>query len=534
MERYDYIIVGAGSAGCVLADRLSADGRSRVLVLEAGPSDRRLWVQVPLGYGRTLHDPRINWCYYSAPEPGLAGRKIYVPRGKVLGGSSSINALVFVRGQPEDFEGWAAAGNPGWGWSDVLAAYRALEDHAFGSSEVHGAGGPLRVEDMGPALHPATRAFFDAAGELGFPFNADLNGVRQDGVGPYQITAKDGRRMSSARAFLRPAMRRANLRVLTGAQATGIRFDGTRATGVAYRHRGAVVEAAASREVIVSAGAISSPQLLHLSGIGPAALLRDAGIPVRHDLPAVGENLQDHLCWDRVYRARVPTLNNVLHPWHGKARAALRYALFRSGPLSASVNQAGGFVSTQAGGGRPDVQLYFCPLTFESMQTGKRHVTQADPQPGFCLSVSPCRPVSRGRVAIRSSDPAAAPAIEIGGLTRDEDVTTMLAGARLLDRLAQTGAMAGIVAEELRPGAVADDALVDDIRRRAYSIYRPCGTCRMGPDARTDVVDARLRVHGLEGLRVADASIFPAMPSGNINAPAIMTGWRGADLIQYG
>lgn len=537
MERYDYIIIGAGSAGCVLADRLSASGRDRVLVLEAGPSDRRLWVQVPLGYGRTFHDPKVNWRYHSEPEPGLAGRSIYVPRGKVLGGSSSINALVYVRGQAEDFEAWEAAGNPGWGWRSVLAAYRALEDHWLGESDVHGLGGPLRVADMGPAVHPVCNAFFDGAGELGIPRNTDYNGARQDGVGPYQITVKDGRRLSAARAFLRPAMRRPNLRVLTGAAATAIRFAGSRATGVAYLRGGVACEAVANREVIVAAGAINSPQLLQLSGVGPADLLREAGIGVRRDVPAVGRNLQDHLCYDQVYRARVATLNDALSPWWGKALAALRYALLRSGPLSASANHAGGFVQIGADGvpsvaGRPDVQLYMCPLTFETMRADKRIATQADPFPGINLSVSPCRPTSRGSVTIRSADPAAPPAIRIGGLATDDDVATMVAGARFLSRLSATRAMAGIVAAQLKPGPLSDEsALVEDIRRRAYSIYHPCGTCRMGPDPAADVVDARLRVHGVENLRVVDASIFPAIPSGNINAPAIMTGWRGAELI---
>lgn len=532
METYDYIIVGAGSAGCVLADRLSADGRSRVLVLEAGSSDRRLWVQIPLGYGRLFYDPAVNWCYCSEPEPGLAGQPIYVPRGKLLGGSSSINAMVYVRGQREDFDGWEARGNPGWGWTEVLVAYRALEDHAFGDSDFHGAGGPLRVEDMGPILHPVVRTFFRAAAELGIAYNGDFNGARQDGVGPYQITVGNGRRMSAARAFLRPAMRRGNLRVVTGAQATRILFEGKRATGAAYRRNGATQEASANREVILAAGAINSPQLLQLSGIGPAEALRAIGIAVHHDLPGVGRNLQDHLSWDRVYRARVPTLNNVLYSWWGKVAAAMRYVVLRSGPLAATVNHAGGFLASDGRGGRPDVQLYFCPLSFETMQVGKRLVTQADSFPGFCLSVSPCRPTSRGSVVLRSPDPFAPPAIRIGGLKTSEDIATMVAGARLLDKIAGTEAMAGLVAEELKPGPVTDDdALAQDIRQRAYSIYHPSGTCAMGPNRRTDVVDARLRVHGLEHLRVVDASVFPAIPSGNINAPAIMTGWHGADLI---
>jgi choline dehydrogenase len=338
--------------------------------------------------------------------------------------------------------------------------------------------------------------------------------------------------MSAARAFLRPAMRRKNLRVVAGAMATSIRLEGRRATGVAYVQGGEVREAVAEREVILAAGAINSPQLLQLSGIGPSAVLRKAGISVVHDLPAVGENLQDHFAWDRVYRTNAPTLNDVLSPWWGKAIAALHYALLRSGPLAASANHAGGFVSVDENAKRPDVQLYFCPLTFESMQAGRRIATQADPFSGICLSVSPCRPTSRGAVTIGSADPDAAPAIRIGGLNSEKDIRTIVAGARLLERLAGTMAMSEIISEELRPGPLREmDALIDDIRARAYSIYHPCGTCRMGPDPRADVVDAQLRVHGVDALRVVDASIFPTIPSGNINAPAIMTGWRGADLV---
>ena len=530
---YDFIVIGAGSAGSVVASRLSEDGRHSVLLLEAGPSDRRLWVQIPVGYGKTFYDPRVNWMYVTEPIPGLGDRTNYWPRGKLLGGSSSINAMVYIRGQAADFDEWEALGNPGWGWRDVLPLYKRIEDHVLGPSEEHGAGGPLHVSEASDQAHPLCQAFFRAGDEAGLPFNRDLNGKIQEGVGYYHFTTRKGFRLSAARAFLWPAMRRANLRVETMAQASRIVFEGGRAVAVDYVREGGRRQARARREIILSAGAVNSPQLLQLSGVGPAPLLNSLGIEVVRDRAAVGQNLQDHLCYDHVYRSRQKTLNDELYPWWGKVRAALRYIAFRRGPLSLSVNQAGGFFRGGPEPSRPNIQLYFSPLSYERAPPRVRALTKPDPFSGFLMSVSPCRPTSRGHLQIRSSDPLEAPAIHPNYLSTNSDLAELLTGARFLRRLAQTPALSSVIAEELKPGpgTETDDALIDDIRSRSYSVFHPCGTCRMGPDPATSVVDGRLRVHGVGGLRVIDASIFPTVPSGNINAPSIMTGVKGADLI---
>jgi choline dehydrogenase len=408
-----------------------------------------------------------------------------------------------------------------------------MEDHALGASLHHGAGGPLHVTDISKTAHPLTAVFIEAGQEAGLPYNPDLNGATQEGVGTYQITTRSGFRLSSARAYLWPALWRRNLAVRTNALATRIRFEGKRAVGVIYRYGHRTIEVRARRAVILSSGAINSPQLLQLSGVGPAALLKQHGIDVVHDLPMVGRNLQDHLCYDHVYRAKRPSLNNDLYPFWGKVRAALRYVLTRGGPLSLSVNQGGGFLRTRPDLTRPDMQLYFSPLTYERTPPGIRPLMHPDPFPGFTTSASPCRPTSRGLLEIRSADPAEAPRIQPNYLTTGQDVAELLAGARFLRRLAGTPALRDLIDRELEPGldTQSDEELVADIRARAYSVFHPCGSCGMGPDPSRAVVDHRLKVHGLEGLRVVDASIFPTIPSGNINAPAIMVGERGAALV---
>jgi choline dehydrogenase len=533
VAEYDYIIVGAGSAGCVLANRLTASGRHRVLLLEAGPSDRRFWIQVPIGYGKTFYDPAVNWMYQSEPIPGFGGRTNYFPRGKVLGGSSSINAMVYSRGQAGDFDDWAALGNPGWSWADVLPLYRRMEDHALGAGPWHGAGGPLHVTTIDAAAHPLTKLYLKAGQEAGLALSADLNGETIEGVGLYQINARGGFRMSAAHAYLRPARRRPHLRVETEALATRVLFDGKRAIGIAYEQHGRVHEARAGREIILAGGAINSPQLLQLSGVGPQEVLRDCGIEVLHHSPAIGRNLQDHLCFDHIYRSRAPSLNDDLYPWLGKVRAALQYIVARKGPLSLSLNQGGGFFRARPDSARPDIQLYFSPLTYEKAPPGVRALMRPDPFPGFILSASPCRPTSRGHLQIRSADPRAAPLIHPNYLSTNHDVEELLAGARFLRRLAETPSLSAIIAEELKPGPAvrSDEDRVADIRARSYSVFHPVSTCRMGPDPAACVVDHRLRVHGLDGLRVIDASIFPAVTSGNTNAPAIMVGEKGADLV---
>jgi choline dehydrogenase len=529
----DFIIIGAGSAGCVLANRLTADGRHKVLLVEAGPSDRRFDIDVPVGYARTFFDPRVNWMYDSAPVPSLDNRVIYYPRGKVLGGSGSINAMVFARGQREDFDGWAEAGNTGWAWRDVLPHYRAMEDHELGESELHGSGGPMRITQIGRDAHPVCDAFFRASMELGFPHLKDLNGAEQEGVGHYQINTKNGQRHSSAKAYLRPALQRPNLHVLTGAQVLSLVLEGRRVAGVRYRRDGVEQIARAQREVILCAGAINSPQLLMLSGIGPAAHLRDMGIEVQLDLPAVGQNLQDHICYDHFFEANVPTLNSELGGLFGQAIAGAKYALLRRGPLSMSLNQAGGFVRSSPERVRPNIQLYFCPLAYEKTSPDSRALIKVGKAPAFSLSVSPCRPLSRGHVKLKTAEAEAAPEIQPNLLAAPEDMAELLEAVALMRRYARTKAMGGIIKSETKPGpAVQSDAEFDQyIRGYTYSIFHPSGTCRMGPDATTAVVDPRLKVHGLDGLRVIDASIFPSIPSANTNAPTMMVAEKGAALI---
>ncbi|SEN06790.1 choline dehydrogenase [Roseovarius tolerans] len=533
MTEYDFIVVGAGSAGCVLANRLSASGRFSVLLLEAGGSDLNFWIWMPIGYGKTFYKPSVNWMYHTEPDPALNGRVSYWPRGKVLGGSSSINAMVYIRGQARDFDEWKAMGNPGWGWRDVLPYFRKSETNDRGGDAFRGDSGPVHVATMNRDLHPLCHDFIAAGKELQFPHNPDFNGAGQEGVGTYQNTARAGMRMSTARAYLRPARHRANLRVETHALAERVLCEGKQAVGLRYRQNGQIVEARARREVILSAGAVNSPQLLQLSGIGPGALLAAKGGNVVHALDGVGRNLQDHLGLDYLYRSRVPTLNNQLYPWYGKLWHGLRYVLTRRGPLSLGVNQAGGFVRSRPGLDHPNMQLFFSPVSYTKAPPGKRPLMNPDPFPGFLLGVQPTRPTSRGHLEIRSPDPSEAPAIYPNYLATDIDLQEMLEGARLMRRFAEAPALARLIEAELLPGphVQSEDDLIADVRNRAGTVFHPVSTCRMGPDARHDVVDARLRVHGMGGLRVVDASIFPTLTSGNTNAPAIMVGEKGADMI---
>jgi choline dehydrogenase len=532
MAEFDYIIVGAGSAGCVLANRLTASGRHRVLLLEAGGSDDRFWIRTPIGYGRIFYDPSVNWMYIADADPGIAGRESYWPRGKVLGGSSSINAMVFIRGEPEDFDDWAAAGNPGWDWAGVLPYFRKMERSDF-PGPLHGTDGPLSVTDASRHMHPLCQVYLEACRQLGFPSVADLNGDPGDRAGLYPISTRDGRRESTATAYLKPARRRPNLAVVTGAHATRILFEGRRAVGVEYRRGGALETARAAGEVILSAGSVNSPQLLQLSGVGPAAVLERHGIPVVAENGAVGANLQDHLGIDFLYRSKLPTLNQELNPWWGKLLAGMRYVTTRGGPLGLSVNQGGGFVRGRPDRTRPNLQLYFSPVSYIKAPPRTRPLLNPDPYPGFLLGYSACRPTSRGEIVIRSADPFEAPSIRPGYLSTNHDLEEMVEGSRLMRRLAATPALSAIIDEELQPGtAVASDSdFADDARKRAGTVFHPCGTCIMGPDPARSVVDPRLRVHGLEALRVIDASIFPNVTSGNTNAPAIMVGEKGSDLV---
>ena len=533
MDDFDYVIVGAGSAGCVLANRLSADGRHKVALLEAGGSHRRFWIRTPIGYGRTFYDRRVNWMYLTEPDPGTDGRVSYWPRGKVLGGSSSINAMVYMRGQPGDFDDWAAMGNPGWGWHDVLPYFRRAEDYGPADDDYHGTGGPLHVADVSRELHPLCQVYLQACRELGFTPVRDLNGTDTECVGLYPITTRNGERESTATAYLDPARRRANLAVLTEAHATRVLFEGRRAVGVEFQRDGRRQQLRARAEVILAAGAVNSPQLLQLSGVGAGALLREHGIEVLQDQPNVGRNLQDHLGIDCLYRSRRPTLNDELRPWWGKLWAGMRYVLARRGPLALSVNQGGGMVRTRADLERPNLQLYFSPVSYLKAPPGSRPLMNPDPYPAFLLGHSVCRPTSRGHLHIRSADPFAAPLIHPNYLATEQDRFEMLDGLRFLRRLAATPAFAALIESELKPGPAlqSDEELEADIRARCGTVFHPVSTCTMGPDPARSVVDPSLRVHGLERLRVIDASVFPAVTSANTNAPTIMVAEKGAELV---
>ncbi|SDT94884.1 GMC family oxidoreductase [Stappia sp. ES.058] len=533
MAEFDFVVVGAGSAGAPLAARLSESGRYSVCLLEAGGSDRNVWIWMPIGYGKAFYNASINWMYATEPDPGLNNRSGYWPRGKVLGGSSSINAMVYIRGQHADFEDWKAMGNPGWGWEDVLPCFRRAETNDAGGDDHRGSDGPLNVATMRRDLHPLCDVFLEAGRQAGFAYNADFNGADQEGVGIYQNTAKGGFRMSTARAYLAPARKRANLEVRTRAYTSRLLMEGRRAVGVVYVQGGVEKTVRARREVILSAGAVNSPQILMLSGIGRAEHLRAKGIAVIEDRPGVGHNLQDHLGLDYLYRSRVPTLNNQLYPWWGKLLQGIRYVATRRGPLSLGVNQAGGFVRSNPDAPRPNMQLYFSPVSYTKAPKGKRPLMNPDPFPGFLLGMQPTRPTSRGHICLRSADPHAAPEIHPNSLSTNQDLTEMVEGCKLLRKIAATPALQSVIDTEIVPGPLVqgDEQMLEDVRNRCSTVFHPVSTCRMGPDPAADVVDARLRVYGVEGLRVVDASIFPTVTSGNTNAPAIMVGEKGADLI---
>jgi choline dehydrogenase len=438
-----------------------------------------------------------------------------------------------VRGQRQDFDDWQASGNPGWSWDDVLPHFRSIEDFRGKASPERGKDGPLRVIDPSSQVHPLCANFLAAAGQAGFASTEDYNGEVKEGVAAYQITTRSGVRESAATAFLAPAMRRSNVAVVTDAIVTRILFEDGRATGVEYVRADKTETVRANGEVILSAGAINSPALLQLSGIGPGLLLSARGMPVVSDMPAVGRNLQDHLGVDYLFRSRKPTLNDDLRGWLGRARLGLRYLAFRDGPLSLSVNQAGGFVPSRPDIDGVDTQLYFSPVSYSKPTPGTRRLTLPDPFPGFFIGISPCRPKSRGTVAIASPDPLAAPEIDPNYLDHPDDVATMLSGLHLIRRIASRPAMKALIAEELMPGSgtVADEALVEDMRARAGSVFHASCTCRMGPDPGEAVVDARLRVHGMKGLRVVDASVFPNVTSGNTNAPTLMVAEKASQMI---
>jgi choline dehydrogenase len=525
---WDYIVVGGGTAGCVLANRLSADSGASVLVLEAGPRDTYPWIHVPIGYAKTMFHPVYNWQFKTEPDAGMNGREIYWPSGRTLGGSSAINGLIYIRGHRDDYDRWAALGNAGWTYADVLPYFRKLEHNVRGESQWHGADGPLWVSDIA-AKHELVEALIAAGTEIGIPRNDDFNGATQDGVGYYQLTTRRGFRCSTAVAYLRPTRGRKNLTVATEAQATRILLEGRRARGVTYRQNGRDVTVTARREVILAAGALQSPHLLQLSGIGPPAVLQPLGIPVLHALPGVGENLQDHLQARVIFRCTKPiTTNDTLKSWWRTMAMGMNYVLTRTGPMAVGINQGGMFARTDPALTRPDVQFHLATLSSD-MAGSPVHTFS-----GFTMSVCQLNPESRGHIRPKSPDPLAAPSIQPNYLSTPHDRATIVAGIRLARRLAATRALTPYVAGEYRPGpqAVSDDDLLEFARSRGATIFHPAGTCKMGPaaDARA-VVDPELRVHGVPGLRVVDCSVMPTLVSGNTNAPVIMIAEKAADMI---
>ncbi|TDG09968.1 choline dehydrogenase [Paraburkholderia guartelaensis] len=531
---YDYIIAGAGSAGCILAERLSASGRHSVLLLEAGGPDDSFWFKIPIGFAKLYYNKQYNWMYYSEPEPELAGRQIYAPRGKVQGGSGAINAMIYVRGAARDYDDWAAAGNEGWSYQEVLPYFRKLESHPLGDTPWHGANGPVRITPMKEGAHPVCRTFVEGCTQLGYERNDDFNGARLEGVGIYDVNTRDGKRDSSSVAYLHRAGQRSNLKIEHHARATRVLFDEAqkRAIGVEIVQQGVKRTFQANREVIVAAGAVDSPKLLQLSGVGPRELLAKHGIYMVHELPAVGQNLQDHLCVSFYYRSRVKTLNDSFGSWMGKLKFGLQYVFQRKGPFSMSVNQSGGFFRTSQDEAHPNMQVYFNPLSYRIPKSNRAQLTP-EPYSGFLVCFNPCRPTSRGSVEIASANVEDAPKIRGNYLSTQKDRDEAIAGSRLVRKLMTARALQGITEAEVTPaGEVTDDAsMLKFFREQSGSIYHLCGSCAMGPDPRTSVVDARLRVHGIDGLRVVDASIFPNITSGNTNAPTMMVAEKGADLI---
>jgi choline dehydrogenase len=522
----DFVVIGAGSAGCAVAARLSEDPATRVVLIEAGGEDRNRWIHIPLGFGKTFADPSVNWCYETEPDPGADNRRVYWPRGKVLGGSSSINGMVYIRGQAEDFDHWRQLGNTGWSFDDVLPYFKRAEHQVRGADGFHGSGGPLCVSDVEP--HPIAEAFIDAALALGFARNDDFNGAAQDGVGYHQTTTRNGRRCSTAVGYLRPALRRPNLRVITEALTEKILLEGGRATGVIFLRGGQFHTVRAAREVILCGGAINSPQLLMLSGIGPQDHLTQIGISVQQHLPGVGQSLQDHYSAPIKLKCSQPvTVNDVMLSQIKKLGVGIQYYVRRRGPLAMISSPAALFARTRPELATPDVKISISPFSADRPQDGLHKWS------GFTMIAYQLRPESRGEIKLKTADPAAPPAVYPNYLSDRIDQQTIVEGLNLCRRLLAHPSLQHYVAGEFLPGreVQSDEQLLDHARRRGGTVYHPTSTCKMGGDAMA-VVDAELRVRGIAGLRVADASVMPTLVSGNTNAATIMIGEKCADLAR--
>ncbi|MBH68643.1 MAG: choline dehydrogenase [Rhodospirillaceae bacterium] len=524
---YDYIIIGAGSAGCVLANRLTEISTNSVLLLEAGDKDSNFWIHIPVGFTKTLNNPDVNWNFETEPEDNVSGRRIPIPRGRVLGGSSSINGMLYVRGQPLDYDVWGQLGNRGWSYSEILPYFKKAENFERGGDEFRGKGGPLNVADM-YERHELIDAFIEAGSELGYPRNPDYNGAAQDGFGYYQITQKNGRRESTARAFLNPARNRKNLTVETRAHVANIILDGRRATGVNYSVDGIEKSETANLEIIICAGAVQSPQILELSGIGQPDLLKKHGIEVLHELPGVGENYRDHYAARMNWRVNKPFTLNEQTRGLGLVKEVIKYAFTRRGVLTWTAGVGHAFMRTRPELETPDVQFFFVHGSFASSTDRK-----LDKEPGMTLAVYQCRPESQGSIHIGGRNPYEAPKIKPNFLDNPLDQQTIIAGLHLCREIGETKSMNRFISYEMNPGVnvTTDEQLLQFARDTGATTYHPMGTCKMGSDSMA-VVNDRLQVHGIKGLRVADASIMPTMPSGNINAPVIMVAEKAADMIK--